>query len=120
MKRLETSAQVGAILQAVFATRPRGEWLAALEAAEVPCCPVNDREDVFHDPQVLANETIAAHDHPAVGRVWFMNTPIQISGQGRGVRIPPPRLGEHTDAILTEAGYSEREIWALRDEKVVA
>ncbi len=120
MKRVAASAEIGAVFQEIFMTKPRDEWIRLLEAAEVPCCPVNDREDVFDDPQVRAVEAIIPYDHPRAGRVWFMNTPLQISGQERRVRLPAPLVGEQTDAILKEAGYAATEIAALRKEKAVA
>ena len=90
------------------------DWLDRLDAAEVPCAPVLRRADVMADPQVINNELIETMQQPTLGTVRqprpaarFDRTPARIAGAA-------PRIGEHTDAILAEAGYSATEIAALK------
>ncbi len=90
------------------------DWLDRLDAAEVPCAPVLRRGEVMHNPQVINNALIEEMEQPALGTVRqprpaarFDRTPARIGG-------PAPRIGEHTDAVLAEAGYSADEIAALK------
>ena len=90
------------------------DWLDRLDAAEVPCAPVLRRADVMGDPQVINNQLIATMQQPTLGVVrqarpaaQFDRTPARIAGAA-------PRIGQHTDAILAEAGYSATEIAALK------
>jgi crotonobetainyl-CoA:carnitine CoA-transferase CaiB-like acyl-CoA transferase len=90
------------------------DWLALLDAADVPCAPVLRRSEVMNNAQIVHNELIELIHQPAVGTVRqprpaarFERTPARIAG-------PAPRIGEHTDAILAEIGYSAGEIEALK------
>jgi crotonobetainyl-CoA:carnitine CoA-transferase CaiB-like acyl-CoA transferase len=109
----ERLTSVGAIL----ATGRSQDWLDRLDAADVPCAPVLRRADVMHDAQVINNALIEQMDQPGLGAVRqarpaarFDRTPARIAG-------PAPRIGEHTDAILAEAGYSPTDIEALKSAK---
>ena len=112
MNAAERLTLVGAIL----ATGHSQDWLDRLDAADVPCAPVLRRREVMHNPQVINNALIELMEQPTLGTVRqvrpaarFDQTPARIAG-------PAPRIGEHTDAILAEAGYSTAEIAALKAE----
>jgi crotonobetainyl-CoA:carnitine CoA-transferase CaiB-like acyl-CoA transferase len=94
--------------------RPKAEWLAALEAAKVPCGPINDLAEVFADPQVQARGMTVELPHPLADRVKLVASPMKLSATPVQYRRPPPLLGEHTDAVLLEAGLDREEIAALR------
>ena len=90
------------------------DWLDRLDAAEVPCAPVLTRRDVINNAQVINNELIELIDQPLLGTVRqprpaarFDRTPARIAG-------PAPRIGEHTEEILAEAGYSDTEIETMK------
>lgn len=90
------------------------DWLNRLDAADVPCAPVLRRSEMMQNEQVINNGLIELMEQPAMGTVRqprpaarFERTPARIGG-------PAPRIGEHTDAILAEAGYSATEIAALK------
>jgi formyl-CoA transferase len=79
---------------------PRVAWLARLDAAGLPCGPVNTYPDVFADPQIRAREMVVEIDHPTRGRVRTLGSPIKMSRTPLRVGGPAPALGEHTDEIL--------------------
>ena len=103
-----------ALVGEILATGDSQDWLDRLDAAEVPCAPVLRRADVMNNVQVINNELIELIEQPTLGTVRqarpaarFDRTPARIGG-------PAPRIGEHTDAILAEAGYSLKEIERLK------
>jgi len=86
----------------------------------VPCGSVRDLADVFTDPQVAAREMIAALDHPSIGPLRLLGTPVKLSGTPGGVRSAPPTLGQHTDAVLgRDAGLTREAIADLRARGVI-
>jgi formyl-CoA transferase len=107
-------------IEAITGAQPRSHWLALLEANDIPCGPINDYSQVFADPQVLAREMAVDVDHPTLGRLRTLGSPLKMSATPPDVRRRAPLLGEHTDAVLREAGVSETEIAALRREGAIA
>jgi crotonobetainyl-CoA:carnitine CoA-transferase CaiB-like acyl-CoA transferase len=102
------------LLAARLTTRKRAEWLAALEAAKVPCGPINDLADVFADPQVQAREMTIRMPHPNNEGLELVASPIKLSATPVQLRRPPPLLGQHTDEVLAEIGISVDERARLR------
>jgi crotonobetainyl-CoA:carnitine CoA-transferase CaiB-like acyl-CoA transferase len=101
-KRLEYRAALIPVIERILRTRSSAEWLAKLRAAEVPAAPVNDLAGAFAEPPVAEREMIVEYEHPEVGRVRLPGNPIKLSGMAGTPSRPAPRLGEHTDAVLTE------------------
>ena len=95
-------------------TRSRADWLAALEAAKVPCGPINDLADVFADPQVIARHMTVAAPHPATDALELVASPMKLSATPVRLRHGPPLLGEHTDEVLAEFGLTFEERDQLR------
>ena len=89
-----------AVIAGRLATRPAAEWLAALEAAQVPCGPINDLAQVFADPQVSHRGMVATLLHAAAGEVRVVANPVRFSATPARSDRAPPRLGEHTDEVL--------------------
>ncbi|MEK7714997.1 MAG: CoA transferase [candidate division NC10 bacterium] len=118
--RLSHRPELVALLEPVFLERPVKEWMARLEKHEVLCAPVNRYADLPADPQVLASGMLVPEDHPRAGRLTTLDTPIRFSRTPGGIRTHAPALGEHTDEVLAEIGYSPAEVQALRAAKVVA
>ena len=101
-------------IEAMTITRPRAHWLTLFEANDIPCGPINDYAQVFADPQVLAREMFVETDHPALGHMRTLGSPIKMSVSQPDVSRRAPQLGEHTDEVLAEVGFSDAEIAALR------
>ena len=102
-----------------FATRPRDEWAARLEAQDVPFAPVLNVEEVLEDPQVKHLGTFYRVTHPTEGEVLGAYPPLRIDGKRPGAITPPPTLGEHTDEILAELGFDAAQAADLRVKKIV-
>ena len=90
------------LVAAVLATRTQREWLAALEAAGVPCGPINTLDQVFADPQVAARDMKVDLPHPLAGTVPQVGNPLKFSATPIAYDRAPPLLGEHTAAVLRE------------------
>ena len=95
--------------------RPRAAWLAELEAAKVPCGPINDLADVFADPQVAARAMTVSLPHPLAGSVRLVASPMKLAATPVRYDRAPPLLGADTEAVLAEAGLGPAEIEALRE-----
>jgi crotonobetainyl-CoA:carnitine CoA-transferase CaiB-like acyl-CoA transferase len=109
-----------ALIQEVLKTRTTGEWMARLEAADVPCAPALTRAEVIDHPQVLASEILLESDHPVAGRLRQTRAAARYSATPPELRRGAPRLDEHGDEILKELGLSRDEISDLRRRGVVA
>jgi crotonobetainyl-CoA:carnitine CoA-transferase CaiB-like acyl-CoA transferase len=100
--------------------RKLAELLAALEAAGVPCGPINSIADLASDPQALAREMVVELEHPRAGRTRALGLPVKLSATPGGVRRPAPTFGQHTREVLGEFGFSVAEIDDLYATKAVA
>jgi crotonobetainyl-CoA:carnitine CoA-transferase CaiB-like acyl-CoA transferase len=107
------------ILSEVFITRSNAEWLAILDEYDIPNAPVNDMEQVFTDPQVLARGMVGIYKHPTLGEIRYPPSPIKWS-DWESPNEPAPMLGQHTVEVLTgRLGLEESEVRKLADEGVV-
>jgi crotonobetainyl-CoA:carnitine CoA-transferase CaiB-like acyl-CoA transferase len=107
------------ILVARLAERSTARWLAALDAADVPCGPILDVLQAFESPAARTRGARIELEHPVLGRVDQVAPPFALSKTPASVRTPPPLLGEHSDEILAELGYDAAAIAALRAARVV-
>ena len=107
------------LLDGIFATKPRDEWLPILKAHNAVCAPVQDYEELGSDPQVVANEYIVEVPHPDHGTVREVGLPIKLSETPGAVVSAAPRLGQHTEEVLLGLGYTGERIAELRDKGVI-
>ena len=108
------------LLAARLRREPRGYWIERLTAAGVPCGSVRDLAELFSDPQMAARAMVEEVQHAAVGPMRVLGTPLKLSETAASIRMPPPRLGEHTDSVLTSvAGVATTELDALRAKGVI-
>jgi formyl-CoA transferase len=109
------------LLAEMVATRPSGYWIDGLAAAGVPCGPINDLGQVFENEQVRARGMRIDIEREDAGPVKLVASPIKASRTPPVYRLPPPRLGEHTDEVLAGLlGYDAARIDALRRGGVIA
>ena len=112
--RVRNRADLAQRIESITLQQPRGHWLAFFEKNDIPCGPINDYAQVFADPQVIARDMIVEVEHPTLGRLRALGSPIKMSATPPDVSRRAPLLGEHTDEVLAESGFSEGEIAALR------
>ena len=107
-------------LSEVFAKRATADWIAVLEAADIPCAPVNTLAAAYDELRTTSPDMTQTIDHPGLGPLSQLGVPFRFSAAGGDIRRPPPMLGEHTDEVLTELlGRSDAEVASLRERKIV-
>lgn len=107
------------LLVEVFRTMTREACIHALLDAAVPCGAVRSIPEVIADPQLSAREMIVSLEHRAAGTIRVLGVPPKLSETPGQVRTPPPTLGEHTDAVLRELGFSDERIAELRRARAI-
>ena len=118
-KRIENRAELTRLVAEIMLERGMREWLEALEAAGVPCGPINDLAQVFAEPQAVARGLKMELPHPTAGKVSLTRSPMRFSETPVRQDMPPPTLGQHTDEVLRGLGKSEAEIARLRSEAII-
>ena len=96
-----------------FARRTTKQVVDALETVDILCAPVKDIEAALNDPQVAHNQMVVDMRDPEVGAIRTVGIPVKLEGTPGSVRRTPPRLGQHTNEVLAELGFSPEEIRTL-------
>jgi crotonobetainyl-CoA:carnitine CoA-transferase CaiB-like acyl-CoA transferase len=119
-QRVTAYDELRPIVAAALRRQPRQFWIDRLNAAGVPCGSVRNLQELFADPQVAAREMLAYMDHEALGPLKMLGIPVKLSETPGVLRTPPPRLGEHTNAVLErDLGLNPSAIVELRRQKVI-
>jgi len=118
-KRVENREEIVKIISDLIATRNGEEWLKIITDAGVPCGPIYTIDKIFSDPQVLHRQMLKELDHPKAGKIKVTGIPVKLSDTPGEVKTAPPLLGQHTQEILSELGYNNRDVEKLRQEKVI-
>ena len=118
--RVTNRAQLVPVLEAVLRTRTKADWLAALEAAKVPCGAINNLAEVFADPQVAARGMVTPWLHPLQSDLRLVASPMKLSATPPRNDRAPPLLGQHTDEVLRDLLQMTGErLTGLKNAKVV-
>lgn len=117
--RLKHMAEVSALIEAWTSQRPKHEVMKILAEAGVPCGACQDTGEILNDPHLQAREMIVEVEHPVRGRYITAGNPIKLSASPTEIKTAP-LLGQHNREILTELGYRETEITALREEGAIS
>ncbi|MBC7547519.1 MAG: CoA transferase [Polaromonas sp.] len=118
--RVKNRSQLVPILEAVMRTRGKADWLAALEAAKVPCGAINNLAEVFADPQIAARGMVTTWHHPVKNDLRLVASPLKLSATPVRSDLPPPLLGQHTQDVLRDVlGYTDVQVAELRHQSVI-
>jgi len=118
--RRDNKEQFIKVLDEVFATRPRDEWVTLFkQEAQFAWDIVNEVSEAALDPQVLANDYVTDFHHPVLGDVKIPGVPFSLSKMEVGPRTKAPEIGEHTEEVLLELGYDWGDIVEMKDEGVI-
>jgi crotonobetainyl-CoA:carnitine CoA-transferase CaiB-like acyl-CoA transferase len=118
VSREQSSAELTAELDAVFATRPLSDWAESLDAVDVIWAPVAELPEIADDPTVSALDVFTELEHPDHGSYRTLATPFHIEGADVRARGPAPAAGEHTQQLLSELGLDSSEVADLAAEGV--
>jgi crotonobetainyl-CoA:carnitine CoA-transferase CaiB-like acyl-CoA transferase len=119
-KRVENRAELTLLLSELFLRRTTAQWIDALEAAGVPCGPINDLKQVFGEPQAQARGLRIELPHPTLGNVSLVRSPMRFSETPLDHQVPPPILGQHTEEVLRQLlGKTEADIAQLRSQAII-
>jgi crotonobetainyl-CoA:carnitine CoA-transferase CaiB-like acyl-CoA transferase len=108
-----------ALLDDKFLVKTTAEWIPVLESHDMICAPVQDYETLLDDPQALANEYVLTVDHPTNGPTQIVGFPWKFSETPAVAAAAAPELGQHTEEILLDLGYTWEQISALREAKAI-
>ena len=107
------------IMEETFRTQTTGHWVKTLENAGVPCGPIYNIEQVYADPHVQSREMAVPLEHPKSGSISNIGVAVKLSDTPGSVRTPAPLLGQHSEEVLTQFGYADKDVAAFRDAGVL-
>ena len=117
--RSDNRKELVALFDEAFASKTRDEWMKILEEHGCIFTPIQSIPEVVEDPQLLANKYVIDINHPTYGQTKTMGFPWDLSDTPASWRRRAPKLGEHTEEVLLEIGYSQEELAKLREEGAI-
>jgi crotonobetainyl-CoA:carnitine CoA-transferase CaiB-like acyl-CoA transferase len=119
VKRQENNKELIRILDDAFKTKTCAEWERAYDNNDLPCSRVQSVTEVVNDPQAWENQFFTEIEHPICDRMKYITTPAQFNMTPSTIRSAAPQLGQHTEEVLLELGYSWDDIADFRDQGAV-
>jgi crotonobetainyl-CoA:carnitine CoA-transferase CaiB-like acyl-CoA transferase len=119
LTRVEHRDEVMRVLTEKISALTRADLIAKLDEVDVPIGPVNDVAEILGDPHVRARRLVGSFDYPGVGEFKALAVPYKFLGWDSPEVGRPPTLGEHTEAVLTELGYSRERIAELKGKRAI-
>jgi len=116
---LSHSAELITILDRIFATKTRAEWMQIFAERDFQFAAIQKTADLVNDPQALANDYIMEYDHPVYGWEKVIGLPYQFSETQPSIRYPCPQFGQHTEEVLLEFGYTWEDIAGLKEKQII-
>ena len=116
--RVRNRDELMPLLTEVLKTKDRAHWIAAMGSHGVPCGAIAKVDEICESETLKARGMIWEMDHPTAGKVRTIGNPIVFTDTALGEPVPPPRLGEHTEAVLSDAGYGLEEIAEMKGNAV--
>jgi CoA:oxalate CoA-transferase len=113
--RAQHAEELVGIIEGVFLTKSYAEWIKILTENRLVWSPVMTPLEVTRDKQAEANEFFVEWDHSTYGKIKTLNNPIKLSKTAAEIKSEAPKLGEHSDEILTELGYSKNAISRMKE-----
>ncbi|HYG53725.1 MAG TPA: CoA transferase [Burkholderiales bacterium] len=118
-RRAANRVALNKMLNECFSKKPSSVWIEELNKAGVPCGPIYAMDQVFADPQVQHLRVAADVEHPKLGKYKVLSQAARLSRTPATIAAPTPEVGEHTEEILKELEYSDKDIQGLRERGVV-
>jgi len=118
-ERVKHREELKVILEEVLKQRSTEEWIGIFEREGMLSGPVYEYSQLFSDPQVEQNEMVVQFTYPSVGKIRTSGIPVKLQKTPGKIKTPPPTVGQHTEEILAELGYTEDEINHLKETKVI-
>ncbi len=117
--RSTARAAINAAIADITRTKPSAYWTELFDAAGIPCGPIYSIDQVFADPQVQHLGIATPVEHPRLGTLSVLASPLNLSGVDKAIRSPTPDIGADTEAVLAEAGFTAEEIARMRAEGAI-
>lgn len=117
--RVKNREILNQILHELFKQKNAHEWIDLLQAARVPCGLVNSISQVVNHPQTQHRQMIVEMEHPKAGKIKVLGNPIKLSRTPPQYKLHPPLLGQHSEEILKELGFTDEDISKLREESII-
>ena len=117
--RVKNRLTLANAIEGITSKRPCHYWLELFEQNEIPCGPINDYADVARDPHLRSRDMVVETDHPTFGTIKTLGSPIKFSETPTQPNRPAPLLGEHTNEVLREHGYTAKQIAKLQGDGVL-
>ena len=117
--RMKNRRELENILAKIFRERTSAQWREILDRHDIPNGPIHTYEDVFQDPQVQYNKIAVEVGHETLGSFRYVGLPFHLMDTPGSPQSPPPMVGEHTGEILTELGFTGKEISQFKEQGVI-